>query len=72
MYLIGVSEWLSFNAKLGILTATVKLVINGHLWDKRKMGHKTIVIWPLIYDWFFLIVSSDPQWFVYYYYQMVI
>jgi hypothetical protein len=38
MYLIGVRELLSFNAKLAIFTATVKLVINGHLWDKRKMA----------------------------------
>jgi hypothetical protein len=37
MYLIGVSEWLSFNAKLGMFTANVKLVINGHLWDSRTM-----------------------------------
>ena len=37
MYLIGVSEWLSFNAKLANFSAKVKLEINGHLWDKRKM-----------------------------------
>jgi len=37
MYLIGLSERLSFNAKLAIFSAKVKLVINGHLWDNRKM-----------------------------------
>jgi hypothetical protein len=37
MYLIGVSEWLSFNAKLGMFTAIVKLALNGHHWDNRKM-----------------------------------
>jgi hypothetical protein len=38
MYLIGVSELLSFSAKLTIFAATVKLVINGHRLDNRKLA----------------------------------